>query len=268
MDLIQIILLALVQGFTEFLPISSSAHLILAPYVFGYADQGLAFDLAVHLGTLLAVLIYFRREVFAMLHDWFASLAPGGQSTANSRLGWAIILATLPVMVVGVLIKDLVEHQLRAPEVIAATTIGIGLLLWWADRSSRRRLDMGHMNFRHALFIGAAQALALVPGTSRSGITMAAALMLGYTREAASRFSFLLSIPTILASVIWVGKDLVTAKEAVNWGDLGLGVLLSFVAAYTTIHFFLRFIERIGMAPFAIYRLALGAVIILLILNK
>jgi undecaprenyl-diphosphatase len=267
METLQIILLALIQGFTEFLPISSSAHLILAPYVFGYADQGLAFDLAVHLGTLLAVVIYFHREVLAMLHDWFVSLKPGGNSTANSRLGWAIILATVPVMVVGVLIKDLVEHQLRAPEVIAATTIIIGLLLWWADRHSKRQLDMGGMNFRHALFIGMAQALALIPGTSRSGITMAAALMLGYTREAASRFSFLLSIPTILASVIWVGKDLVVSDQAVHWADLGLGVFLSFIAAYTTIHFFLRFIERIGMAPFAIYRLILGAVIILFIIN-
>lgn len=262
MDLIQIILLALIQGFTEFLPISSSAHLILAPWLFGFADQGLAFDLAVHLGTLLAVVLYFRKEILSMLHDWFSSLAPAGQPTANSRLGWAIILATIPVMLLGVLIKDLVEHQLRAPQVIAATTIGIGLLLWWADRYSQRSRDISGMNLKHALFIGVAQAVALIPGTSRSGITMAAALMLGYTREAASRFSFLLSIPTILASVIWVGKDLVSSEDAVNWGDLGLGILLSFVAAYTTIHFFLRFIERIGMAPFAIYRLILGVVIL------
>ena len=262
MNLIQIIILALIQGFTEFLPISSSAHLILAPYVFGYADQGLAFDLAVHLGTLLAVVLYFRKEVLLMLHDWFASLMPSGKSTPNSRLGWAIILATIPVMVVGVLIKDLVEHQLRAPQVIAATTILIGLLLWWADRHSKRNRHIGGMNLKDALFIGVAQAVALIPGTSRSGITMAAALMLGYTREAASRFSFLLAIPTILASAIWVGKDLFLLEESVNWQDLGLGVALSFVAAYTTIHFFLRFIERIGMAPFAIYRLFLGAVIL------
>ncbi|WP_456405154.1 undecaprenyl-diphosphate phosphatase [Thiolapillus sp.] len=262
MDLIQIILLALIQGFTEFLPISSSAHLILAPYVFGYADQGLAFDLAVHLGTLLAVVLYFRKEILLMLNDWFASLTPRGESTANSRLGWAIILATIPVMLVGVLIKDLVEHELRAPQVIAATTIIIGLLLWWADRYSKRDKDISCMNLRHALFIGVAQAIALIPGTSRSGITMAAALMLGYTREAASRFSFLLAIPTILASVIWVGKDLVSTQASVNWLDLGLGTLLSFAAAYATIHFFLRFIERIGMAPFAIYRLILGAVIL------
>ncbi|WP_456381138.1 undecaprenyl-diphosphate phosphatase [Thiolapillus sp.] len=262
MELIQIILLALIQGLTEFLPISSSAHLILAPYVFGYTDQGLAFDLAVHLGTLLAVIMYFRREITLMAQDWFASLAEGGKPTANSRLGWAIILATIPVMLTGSLIKNLVEHELRAPLVIATTTIVIGLLLWWADHYSRRNKDISEMNFKHALFIGIAQAISLIPGTSRSGITMAAALMLGYTREAASRFSFLLSIPTILASVLWVGKGLFSSEEAVNWLDLGLGVLLSFAAAYTTIHFFLRFIERIGMAPFVIYRLVLGVVIL------
>ncbi len=262
MELIQIILLALIQGLTEFLPISSSAHLILAPYVFGYADQGLAFDLAVHLGTLIAVVLYFRREILLMLQDWFVSLSPGGKPTANSRLGWSIILATIPVMLIGVLIKDLVENQLRAPQIIAATTIIIGLLLWWADRYSKRNMGIGSMNLKHALFIGVAQAIALIPGTSRSGITMAAALMLGYTREAASRFSFLLSIPTILASVLWVGKDLLSSEEAVNWLDLGLGVFLSFAAAYTTIHFFLRFIERIGMTPFVIYRLILGVIIL------
>ena len=262
MDLLQIILLALIQGFTEFLPISSSAHLILAPYVFGYSDQGLAFDLAVHLGTLLAVVWYFRREIQLILRDWFISITPSGASTANSRLGWAVILATLPVMVVGVLIKDLVEHELRAPQIIAATTIIIGLVLWWADRASKRNLSITRMTLKHALFVGIAQAMALIPGTSRSGITMAAALMLGYTREAASRFSFLLSIPTILASVIWVGKDLFVAETSVNWADLGIGILLSFAAAYTTIHFFLRFIERIGMMPFAVYRLLLGGIIL------
>ena len=265
MDLIQIIVLALVQGLTEFLPISSSAHLILAPHLFGYADQGLPFDLAVHLGTLLAVALYFRRIILEVLRDWFASLAPGGKATANSRLGWYIILATGPVMAVGVLIKDLVEHQLRSPLVIAATTFGFGLMLLWADRAFRHHRPMERMGWKDALAIGAAQALALVPGTSRSGITMTAALMLGYSREAAARFSFLLSIPTILASVIWVGKDLVGAEQPVDWTALGLGVLFSFLAALLTITLFLRYIERMGMAPFAWYRLALGAFILAVI---
>ncbi len=264
MTLTQIIVLALLQGFTEFLPISSSAHLILTPHVLGFSDQGLAFDLAVHLGTLLAVVLYFRHLIWEVLRDWLASLAPSGQATKNSRLGWQIILATLPVMVVGVLIKDLVEHQLRAPLVIAATTILFGAALWWADKGFRHHREMSTMSWRDALLVGLAQALALVPGTSRSGITMTAALMLGYSRKAAARFSFLLAVPTILASVIWVGKDLVGTTEPVAWGDLGLGVLFSFGAAITTIHFFLRYIERVGMAPFAWYRFALGAVILLL----
>ena len=265
MDLIQIILLALVQGLTEFLPISSSAHLILAPHLFGFADQGLPFDLAVHLGTLLAVVLYFRKLIGAVLYDWIAGLAPGRPLTANARLGWQIILATLPVMVVGVLIKDLVEHQLRSPLVIAATTIVFGLVLWWADRGFAHRRPMAEMSWRQALVIGIAQALALVPGTSRSGITMTAALMLGYTREAAARFSFLLAVPTILASVVWVGKDLVLAPEPVDWAALGLGVTFSFLAALATIHLFLRYIERMGMAPFAWYRLALGTLILWLV---
>ena len=262
MELIQIIVLALVQGLTEFLPISSSAHLILAPHLFGYADQGLAFDLAVHLGTLLAVLLYFRHTIWEVARDWFASLPASGRATANSRLGWYIILATLPVMGVGVLVKDLVENELRSPLVIAATTIGFGTVLLWADRGFRHLRHIETMNLRDALLIGAAQALALVPGTSRSGITMTAALMLGYSREAAARFSFLLAVPTILASVIWVGKDLVGSPGPVQWGDLALGILFSFLAALTTIHLFLRFIERMGMAPFAWYRFALGAFIL------
>ena len=263
MELIQILLLALVQGLTEFLPISSSAHLILAPHLFGFQDQGLAFDLAVHLGTLLAVVLYFRHLIWEVLGDWFASLTPSGRATANSRLGWYVILATVPVMAVGVLVKDLVENELRSPLVIAATTIGFGLLLWWADRAFGRRRTMAEMTLRDALLIGAAQALALIPGTSRSGITMTAALMLGYRRQAAARFSFLLAVPTILASVIWVGKDLVGGSVPVNWTDLGLGVLFSFGAALATIHLFLSYIERMGMAPFAWYRLALGLFILL-----
>jgi len=265
MELIQIIVLALVQGLTEFLPISSSAHLILAPYLFGYSDQGLPFDLAVHLGTLLAVLLYFRRLVWEVLRDWVASLFTPGQATAHSRLGWYIILATLPVMGAGVLIKDLVEHQLRSPLVIALTTIGFGALLLWADKAFHHHRPMQQMGWKEALAIGAAQALALVPGTSRSGITMTAALALGYSRQAAARFSFLLSIPTILASVIWVGKDLAGSETDTDWTALGLGVLFSFAAALLTIHLFLRYIERMGMAPFAWYRFALGTLILVLV---
>ena len=264
MDLVQIFVLALVQGLTEFLPISSSAHLILSPYLFGFADQGLAFDVAVHLGSLFAVILYFRREVHAVTFDWLHSLSSNGESTVNSRLGWAIILGTVPVVIAGLLMKGLVETDLRSPLVIAAATIIFGLVLGWADRRSQRTRQLNSLGWRDALFIGVAQAIALIPGTSRSGITMTAALMLGFDRQAASRFSFLLAIPTILMSATLVTRDLFESQTAVNWTDLMIGVALSFAAAYATIHYFLRFIERIGMGPFVIYRLLLGAVILAL----
>jgi len=267
MDTLQILVLSLVQGLTEFLPISSSAHLILAPRLFGWADQGLAFDVAVHLGTLAAVVGYFRREVSSILREFFTTLPPGKAVTADARLGWLIILATLPVVVFGLLMKGLVESDLRSPLVIAATTIGFGLLLWISDSKARRERDEYSLGWRHALIIGLFQALAIIPGTSRSGITITAALMLGLTRQAASRFSFLLSIPTILMSGALVTLELIQAEAAVDWSPLLLGAALSFVTAYLCIHLFLRVIERMGMLPFVLYRLALGAVILLIFLG-
>ncbi|MCG6966004.1 MAG: undecaprenyl-diphosphate phosphatase [Chromatiaceae bacterium] len=262
---LQILILAIVQGLTEYLPISSSGHLILSPYLFGFADQGLAFDVAVHFGSLAAVLAYFRQDVWQIAVAWLGSLAPGRQATPNSRLGWAIIIGTLPVVVAGLLLKSLVETELRAPWVIGIATIVFGLLLGWVDLRARRQREIAQLTLGDALLIGASQVLALVPGTSRSGITMTTGLWLGFTREAASRFSFLLSIPTILASSVLVTKDLLEAGTPVDWSGLGLGVLLSGIAAYLTIFFFLRFIERIGMWPFVIYRLLLGGLIFILV---
>lgn len=262
---LQILVLALVQGLTEFLPISSSGHLILAPYLFGFADQGLAFDVAVHLGSLVAVLAYFRTDIWQIAVAWFGSLAPGRTQTQGSRLGWAIIVGTLPVVAGGLVLKSLVEGELRAPWVIAVTTIGFGLLLGWVDRRARRHRDLDSLSLRDALIIGGSQILALVPGTSRSGITMTAGLWLGLTRAAASRFSFLLSIPTILASGTLVTRDLLAENAPVDWAALGLGVVLSGIAAYLAIALFLRFIERIGMWPFVIYRLLLGGIIFILV---
>jgi undecaprenyl-diphosphatase len=260
----QILVLALVQGLTEFLPISSSGHLILAPYLFGFADQGLAFDVAVHFGSLIAVVTYFRRDLVRIAVGWLAALLPGQPSSPESRLGWAVIVGTLPVVVGGILLKSLVEGELRAPWVIAATTILFGLLLGWVDLRAVRRDGLDRMDLRAALLIGASQVLALIPGTSRSGITMTAGLALGFTRAAASRFSFLLSIPTILASSIVIIGDLARAPAPVDWPALGLGVLLSGAAAFVAIRLFLRFIERIGMWPFVIYRLLLGGMILIL----
>ena len=262
---LQILVLAVVQGLTEFLPISSSGHLILAPHLFGFRDQGLAFDVAVHLGSLAAVLAFFRRDLVAIATGWLGTTVARRPSSRESRLGWAILIGTVPVVIAGLLLKSLVESELRAPWVIAVTTIGFGLMLGWVDLRAKRHRRLDTLNWRDALVIGLAQVLALIPGTSRSGITMTAGLALGLDRESASRFSFLLAIPTILASSLLVTLDLLDQAAPVDWNALGLGVVLSAIAAYLAIRLFLRFIERIGMWPFVVYRLLLGCAILWLV---
>ena len=257
MDIVPIIVLALVQGLTEFLPISSSAHLILVPHLAGWPDQGLAFDVAVHVGTLAAVVGYFRKELATMTRDWFASLAQR-RTVGDSRLAWAVIVGTIPAGLAGVLGKGFIETHLRAPLLIAATTIGFGLLLWWADAKGKRSRNEDSLSLRDAALIGLMQALALIPGTSRSGITLTAALFLGLRREAAARFSFLLSIPLILAAGLLEIRDLSAAPGPVAWDALAWGAALSALSAYLCIHAFLKLLDRVGMTPFIVYRLALG----------
>lgn len=257
-------LLALVQGLTEFLPISSSAHLILAPRVFGFADQGLAFDVAVHFGSLLAAMIYFRRRIADLTLGFFSQWGAGVSNTLNARLANAVIVATIPVVIAGLLMKGLVETDLRSPLVIAATTIGFGLLLLLADRRGAQNRTLDSLTMRDAVMIGLFQALALIPGTSRSGITITAALLGGFRRRDASEFSFLLAVPTILMSASLVTLELVLEDTPVDWGSLAIGGILSFIAAYLCIHFFLKFIERVGMVPFVIYRVLLGVVLLLI----
>jgi undecaprenyl-diphosphatase len=263
METIHIFILAIVQGLTEFLPISSSAHLILTPKILEFADQGLAFDIAVHIGSLIAVISYMRRDLWEMVIDFLGSFGANGRTTENSRMVWLIALATVPIVIFGGLFKSLVESDLRTTSVIATTTIIFGLLLLWVDMRGKHQRNEHQLSWRDGLIIGLFQVLAIIPGTSRSGITMTAGLMLGLTREAASRFSFLLAIPTIIMSGALATLDLLKSGLPVDWNTLFLGIALSFIAAYTCIHFFLRFVERIGMLPFVIYRLLLGAAIIL-----
>lgn len=265
MDLIQIIILAIVQGLTEFLPISSSAHLILVPLVLKWPDQGLAFDVAVHVGSLLAVLTYFRHTVQSLITAWFGSLT-GGRVSSNSRLAWWVIFGTIPAVIVGYLFKGTIETELRSPWVIAITTIAFGLLLWVADKVGSRRRNETQLGLFDVLIIGCFQAIALIPGTSRSGITMTAGLFLGMNRRAAARFSFLLSIPLIFASGVLQTRDLLQSSVAIDWFALLLAVVLSALSASLCIHLFLRLIERMGMLPFVIYRLILGFVLIALLL--
>jgi undecaprenyl-diphosphatase len=264
MDITQILILAIVQGLTEFLPISSSAHLILVPLVLQWPDQGLVFDVAVHLGSLLAVLTYFRRDLLEMTLAWSKSLT-SGTSSAESRLAWWIILATIPAVIAGLLFKDVVEVELRSPWVIAIATIVFALLLWFADSLKSRLHDEFQLGWKAALTVGCFQALALIPGTSRSGITITAGLFMGLSRLAAARFSFLLSIPIIVASASLQIYHLLKLNESIDWLALSLALVLSALSAGICIHFFLGLIEKIGMMPFVIYRLLLGVALILLL---
>ena len=260
MDLLHSIWLALLQGLTEFLPISSSGHLILLPRLLGWSDQGLPFDIAVHLGTRFAVVWYFRTDLSRMCSAWLSSVS-GREKRAEARLAWAVLLGTIPVGVAGLLINGFSE-QLRNPLLIAGTTAGFGLLLWFADISGRKVRDEYSIRLRDVALIGLAQALALIPGTSRSGITMTAGLALGLNRVAAARFSFLLSIPVISLAALLELRLLMSQSETVDWLGLVTGMLIAFGSALLCIRWFLSLLERTGMLPFAIYRLFLAVVIL------
>ena len=266
MDIFQALILALIQGITEFLPISSSGHLILPSEVLNWPDQGLAFDVAVHVGTLSAVLIYFRQDVAQIIAGGFATLS-GNFSHPQGKLAWMIVLATIPAGLSGLFFNDFIEANLRSATVIATTTIVFGILLGLADVNSRKTKTLIEIGLISALVIGCAQALALIPGTSRSGITITAALFLGFSRDASARFSFLISIPVIILSGGYKGLELV-GQTGIDWVFISVGVLCSAISAYLCIYFFLSFINRIGMMPFVYYRLVLGLALVAMIVMQ
>jgi undecaprenyl-diphosphatase len=253
--------LAVIQGLTEFLPISSSAHLILPSQLLGWEDQGLAFDVGVHVGTLLAVVYYFRREVSGMAMAWGRSL--GGPCDAEGKLAWLVVLATLPAMFSGLMFAGLIEQYGRSILVIAAATLIFGVLLGWADSRRQECRGIRELTRRDAVLIGMAQALALIPGTSRSGITITAALMLGFERQSAARFSFLLSIPIIFGAGVLQVARLSEQGSGAHWLQIGVGTLVAGLSALACIHLFLKWLDRVGMMPFVWYRLALGVVLLL-----
>ena len=258
---IQVVILAIVQGLTEFLPISSSGHLVLVPVFFGWTDQGLAFDVAVHFGSLLAVLIFFRSDIQALLRGGISVLG-GNIATIESRMALGIALGTVPAALAGMVFAGWIEANLRSPVVIVFTLSGYAVLMMLADRFGRRSRAISSITVKEAVLIGIVQALALVPGTSRSGVTITAAMALGFERQDAARFSFLLAIPVILLATVYSLIGLVSSDVEVAWGQLAIGVLVSGIVAYLSIEFFMRFVSRIGLMPFAIYRLALAAVIL------
>lgn len=258
MDWLQVIVLAVVQGLTEFLPISSSAHLILVPVLTEWQDQGLVFDVALHLGSLTAVVVYFRHEVWGMVASSLAALRGRGVDREATLALW-VVLATLPVCAVGFVLHDVIEGYMRSTMIIGVSLIGFGILLGYADWKQRGTRSEHALTLKDVLIIGVAQALALIPGTSRSGITITAALMVGMNREAAARFSFLLSIPVIVLAGGLETVGLIQQPQAIDVSVLMLGALLSGISAYVCIHFFLRVIKRIGMQPFVLYRVIFGA---------
>ena len=265
MDSLQALALALIQGITEFLPVSSSAHLILPSLLLGWPDQGLAFDVAVHVGTLSACLWLLRKDVTALTLGAWESLGQR-RLTEEGRLALALVLATLPVVLVGFMLKDWIEAELRSVAVIASSTLAFGLILGLADRRPQgHSRPLPTLGLRGAVFIGLAQCLALIPGTSRSGITMTAALALGLDRESSARFSFLLSLPTIAGAGLLASKDLLESPDPVPWDLMALGLVASALAAGLVIKAFLHWVAKVGMMPFVIYRIVLAGLLFTLL---
>lgn len=276
MSLLHVFILALIQGLTEFLPVSSSAHLIFPSHLLGWEDQGLAFDVAVHVGTLLAVVLYYLADI-VKISTFTIEAVVKRKVSPIAKIGFCVIIGTLPVVIVGGLFENTISTVIRdSIDVIAYATIGFGLLLGLASYVNRRivwrnidnvqgaRADsLRGLTYVQALVIGFAQAIAIIPGTSRSGITMTAGLFLGLKAEAAARFSFLLSIPVILASGLFEILKLYKQETLeLQWVNLILGGFISFAVALVVIHLFLKFIAKSGMALFVIYRVLLGAILL------
>ncbi|MAD28323.1 MAG: undecaprenyl-diphosphatase [Woeseiaceae bacterium] len=261
MTLIQIIILAIVQGITEFLPVSSSGHLVLVPKLIGWKDQGIIFDIAVHLGSLGAVCIYFRGDIVKLFVS-FSKLLTFKVEKKSSDLLFLLLIATLPAAIVGFFSAEWIEMYARNPLVIAFTLCFYGLLMLIADKKGKKEVTISEISYSHALVIGLAQVLALIPGTSRSGVTMTAGLFLGMKRFDAAKFSFLMSVPVIILASVYKLLVIFLENIYVNWGELFLGMVVSMCVAYASIGFFMSVIQRVGFIPFFIYRMALSVIII------
>jgi undecaprenyl-diphosphatase len=266
-DLLKAVVLGVIQGLTEFLPISSSAHLRIFPELFGWGDPGAAFTAVIQIGTELAVVIYFWKDIWRIGSAWLRSLyKPELRGSLDSRMGWYVIIGSLPIVVLGVLLKDVIERDFRNLWIVGSTLIILGVILGIADRIGSQRLAMKDLSLRHALLYGAAQAAALVPGVSRSGATISMGRFLGYDREAATRFAFLLAIPAVIGAGIFELKDVLAchdsaAAQCANaygpWPTL-VATIVSFVVGYAAIAWLLRYVTTKSYLPFVIYRIVLG----------
>ena len=264
----QAAILGVVQGLTEYLPISSTAHLRIVPAFFGWEDPGAAFTAVVQLGTMAAVVLYFWRDLVRIARVWFASLRrPHLRSTLDARMGWYVIVATIPIGIFGIIFQDQIEDEARGLALMGTTLIVFGLVLLAADRLGSKTRDVKSVGARDAVGVGLAQALALIPGVSRSGATISAAMALGLKREAAARFSFLLSVPAIVLSGLFELVKIVRGDEtqAAGAGALLLATFLAFVVGYASIAFLLRWLGSHSLTIFVVYRVVLGILVLALL---
>ena len=272
MPLFQAVVLALVQALTEFLPVSSTAHLIIFPWLAGWPDPGLAFDVALHAGTLLALVLYFFKDWLTLLLCGlglqYPAAAPAEEITHNRKMFWYLIIGTMPAGLAGVLFHHQIEEKLRQPMIIGVSLVLIALLMWWADSKKDLTRIEAESNLGDALTIGTAQALALWPGVSRSGITITAGLFRRLTREAATRFSFILSVPAIAGAVVMELPKLIKMHKAggldLPLSTLVVSILVSGIAGYFVIAFFLRYLQTRTLKPFVYYRLVFGIIVLVL----
>lgn len=265
-DFLQAVVLGVIQGLTEFLPISSSAHLRIFPELVGWGDPGAAFTAVVQIGTELAVLLFFWRDIWRIATAWLKSLVkPEYRGQLDSRMGWFIIFGSLPIVILGIALKDVIENDFRSLWIIGAMLIVMGLVLGAADRVGGTDRTLKDLSLRDAVLMGLAQALALIPGVSRSGATLSMGRLLGYERETATRYAFLLAIPAVIGAGVFELKDIPNGDNLYGWGPTIAATVVSFVVGYAAIAWLLRYITTHSFTPFVIYRVVLGAATLLLV---
>jgi undecaprenyl-diphosphatase len=262
------VVLGVVQGLTEFLPISSSAHLRIVGEAFGWEDPGAAFTAITQIGTEIAVLLYFRRDIGRIIAAWVASLAGKRKGDPDARMGWLIIVGSVPIVVLGLLFQDRIETTLRDLRIVAIALVAFSLILFWADRVGAKRRELDQLTVGHGIAFGLAQAMALIPGVSRSGGTITMGLFLGYTRAAAARYSFLLAVPAVLGSGFFQAYEALTgdvAGETVAWGPTIVATVIAFAVGLSVIAWLLRYLNRGSFTPFVVYRVVLGLTVLALV---
>ncbi|MBS43560.1 MAG: undecaprenyl-diphosphatase [Nocardioides sp.] len=260
MELLQAVVLGIIQGLTEFLPISSSAHLRIYPETFGWGDPGAAFTAVIQIGTELAVLLYFRGDIWRIASTWVRSLVkPELRGHMDARLGWFIIVGSLPIVVLGILLKDVIENDFRSLWIVGTTLIVFGIVLGIADKVGSNEGRLKEMTMKHAVMLGGAQALALIPGVSRSGATISMGRFLGYERAAATRFAFLLAIPAVVGAGLFELKEIPNGENTYGWGPTVVATVVSFVVGYAAIAWLLKYVSTRSYAPFVVYRILFGA---------